>query len=164
MRARTFYLGLLQIVWALAGGLGPILGGVLTQYASWRWIFWINLPITGLTFLLLLLFLDVHNPRTPVVAGLKVIDWFGSISITALVVMVLLGLDFGGATFPWDSPKVICLIAFGASMSLLFVFSEMRLAKAPIIPLRLFKNKSNVACLVVGFFHDFVSYFDVLMF
>ena len=107
--------------------------------------------------MLLLLFLDVHNPQTGVVDGLKRIDWFGSLSITALVVMVLLGLDFGGATFPWDSPKVICLIAFGALMSVFFVFSEMRLAKAPIMPLRLFKKKSNVACLLVGFFHDFVS-------
>lgn len=137
--------------------MGPILGGILTEYASWHWIFWINLPITGVTFVLLLIFLDVHNPKTRVLDGLKLIDWFGSLTITGLVVMILLGLDFGGATFPWTSPKVICLIVFGALMSVFFVLSEKHLAKAPIMPLRLFKKKSNVACLLVGFFHDFVS-------
>jgi hypothetical protein len=48
----------------------------------------------------LLIFLDVHNPKTPVVAGLKAVDWFGSLSILGMTLMILLGLEFGGATFP----------------------------------------------------------------
>lgn len=143
-------------MWAIAGGIGPILGGLFTQYASWRWNFWINLPICGATFLLLLFFLDVHNPRTGVVEGVKAIDWFGCLSMLGCMVMLLLGLNFGGGIFPWNSATVICLIVFGALMSVFFVFSEKRLTKYPLIPLELFENKSNVACLIVGFAQDFV--------
>ena len=73
VRNRSLYLGLLEFVWALAGGIGPILGGAFTEYLSWRWNWWINLPIQGIAFLLLLLFLDVHNPRTSMMDGLGAI-------------------------------------------------------------------------------------------
>jgi MFS family permease len=156
-RSRTLYLGLLQAIWAVAGGVGPVLGGAFTQYASWRWNFWINLPISGTTFLLLLMFLDVHNPRTKLIVGIKAVDWFGSLSILGLMVMPLLGLNFGGTAFPWNSPKVICLIVFGSLMFVLFIFSEAQLARYPLMPLGLFRQKSNVACFLVGFTHLFVS-------
>lgn len=143
-------------MWAIAGSIGPILGGALTEKASWNWIFWLNTPISGLTFIMLLIFLDVHNPRTSVKDGLKSVDWFGSLSILAFTLMLLLGLEFGGATFPWKSPQVICLIIFGSLMSIFFLFSEKRLAKYPLMPLDLFRNKSNVACLMVGFFQGMV--------
>src|ERR1700761_5809911 len=125
-RSRTLYLGLLQFVWALASGVGPILGGTFTELVSWRWIWWsmtmplsfqesadslpVNLPICGTTFALLLMCLDVHNPKTKMMEGIKSIDWFGCITIIGLVLMLLLGLDFGGQSFPWNSPTVICLI------------------------------------------------------
>jgi hypothetical protein len=56
----------------------------------------------------------VHNPKTPLIDGIKAVDWAGTVKILALTVMVLLGLDFGGQVFAWSSPKVICLIVFGA--------------------------------------------------
>jgi len=155
-RSRSLYLGLLEVMWAIAGGIGPVLGGAFTQKASWRWNFWINLPISGSTFIMLLIFLDVHNPRTSMKDGFKAIDWFGSLSILALTLMLLLGLEFGGATFPWKSPQVICLIIFGSLMSIFFLFSEKRLARYPLMPLDLFRKKSNVACLMVGFFQGMV--------
>ena len=71
--------------------------------------------------------------------------------------MLLLGLNFGGTTFPWDSPKVICLIVFGCLMSILFVYSEGRLAKYPLMPLHIVKELSNVMSLLVAFAHGFVS-------
>lgn len=88
--------------------------------------------------------------------GIRAIDWFGSISILGLILMLLLGLDFGGETFPWNSPTVICLIIFGALMSLFFIYSEKRLAKYPLMPLALFKQRSNVASLLVCTIHGFV--------
>lgn len=150
---RSLFLGLCEAIWAIAGAIGPVLGGVLTSLASWRWCWWINLPVCFIAFVLLLLFLDVHNPRTPLIAGVRAIDWFGSLSILGLTLMLLLGLDFGGDTFPWSSPKVICLIVFGALCSLLFIYAEKRWAKYPLIPMALFKQRSNVAALLVTCFH-----------
>jgi EmrB/QacA subfamily drug resistance transporter len=153
MRRRSLYLGMCEAIWAAAGAIGPILGGVLTDLVNWRWCWWINLPICGFAGILLLLFLDVHNPRTPFLAGVKAIDWAGSLSILALVLLLLLGLDFGGDTFPWSSPKVICLIVFGALCSLLFIYAEKRFARYPLMPLKLFHESSNVASLLVVAFH-----------
>ncbi|KAH2023336.1 hypothetical protein KXV43_001647 [Aspergillus fumigatus] len=156
VRHRSLYLGLMEFMWALAGGIGPLLGGAFSQYVSWRWSYWVNLPVCGLAFVLLLLFLDVHNPKTKMMDGVRAIDWFGSLSILGLTLMLLLGLDFGGETFPWDSPKVICLIVFGSLCSLLFIYSEKRLAKYPLMPMSLFGQTSNVATLAVAFAHGFV--------
>ena len=112
--------------------------------------------VCGTTFVLLLLFLDVHNPKTRLWDGVKAIDWAGSLSILAVTLMLLLGLDFGGKSFPWDSPKVICLLVFGGVAILIFFFSEKKLAKYPLMPLLLFRNRTNVAALVVTFVHGIV--------
>lgn len=157
MRSRALYLGLLGVVWALAGAGGPLIGGAFTQLVSWRWCFWINLPVCGIAFVLLLLLLDVHNPHTKLGEGVMAVDWFGTFSILAVTLLILLGLDFGGATFPWDSPKVICLIVLGTLMIGFFLFSEKHLAKYPLIPLSMFKNWSNNATFLVAFAHSMVS-------
>ncbi|KAL2047544.1 hypothetical protein ABVK25_011402 [Lepraria finkii] len=155
LRSRALFIGLMEVMWAVAGGIGPVLGGIFAQDVSWRWIFWINLPISGATFLLLLFFLDVHNPRTQFAEGFKAIDWVGSLSMLGLIVMLLLGLNFGRVTFPWNSAKVICLIIFGSLLSIVFVLSEAKLAKYPLVPLKLLTSKHNVACLLVTFAHEF---------
>ena len=71
--------------------------------------------------------------------------------------MILLGLQFGGATFPWRSPQVLCLVIFGSLFSIFFIFSEKRLARYPIMPLELFKKKTNVAALLLAFTNGMVS-------
>ncbi|CEO61049.1 hypothetical protein PMG11_05432 [Penicillium brasilianum] len=156
VRLRSLYLGLMEFMWAFAGGIGPLLGGAFSQYVSWRWNFWINVPVSGVTFILLLFFLDVHNPKTKIMDGVKAIDWFGSVSMLGLTLMLLLGLDFGGETFAWSSSQVICLIVFGSFCSLLFIYSEKRLAKYPLMPLNIFSRLSNIATLAVAFAHGFV--------
>jgi MFS family permease len=156
VRKRALYLGYVGFVWALAGSAGPLIGGAFTQFKSWRWCFWINLPICGMTFLLLLLFLDVHNPRTKLGEGIRAVDWLGTLSILAVTLLLLFGLDFGGSTFPWDSPKVICLIVFGTLMIGFFLFSQQRLAKYPLMPLAVFRNWSNNATFLVAFSHGMV--------
>lgn len=148
----------MELVWIVAGGVGPILGGAFTEKLNWRWAFWINLPLSGVAFVLLFFFLDVHNPKTPLVEGFKAIDWFGSLSIVGLVLMLLLGLEFGGSTASWNSPKVICLIIFGGLMSGVFIYSEKRLAKYPLMPMKLFTNKSNAACLLLTLWHGMVDF------
>lgn len=90
--------------------------------------------------------------------GLKAIDFLGSLCVLGLTLMLLLGLDFGGVIFPWSSPKVICLIVFGVVMGGLFIMTEKKYARYPLMPLGVFSNPSNVACLVVTFAHGFVSF------
>ncbi|OAA67588.1 MFS drug transporter [Cordyceps fumosorosea ARSEF 2679] len=92
------------IVWTVAGTVGPILGGALTQRLSWRWVFWIDLPLTGAALLVLVPFLDVHDARTPPLAGLRA-----------------------------DSPTVVCLLVLGVVAVSLFVYCEARLSRMPLV-------------------------------
>ncbi|ORY57578.1 major facilitator superfamily domain-containing protein [Pseudomassariella vexata] len=158
MRSRALYISAMGLVWVLAGTTGPVIGGALSQYASWRWCFWINLPVCAITFLVVLRFLDLHNPRTKLSDGLMAIDWYGTVCILAVTILVLLGLDFGGVTFPWNSSKVICLIVFGIVMVGFFLYSEKRLARYPLMPLSIFKEWSNNAIVVVAFTHSMTSF------
>jgi MFS family permease len=159
----------------VAGAIGPLLGGLFTQLLSWRWCFYINceqcclctrlcatltihlVPCSALSFFVILFSLDLKVPETPLVAGLKAIDWLGGITITGATLMLLLSLEFGGVIFPWTSPKVICVIIFGLVTGALFFLNEAKLARYPIMPLRLFEHRSNIAALLVCFVHGFAS-------
>jgi MFS family permease len=143
-------------VWALASATGPLLGGVFTEKVSWRWCFYINLPLDGAAFFVILFFLNnLDHPRTPLLEGLKAIDWLGSLTIIGGTLMLLFGLEFGGGSFPWNSATVICLIIFGVLTIGLFALNEWRIAPYPIIPLHVFRYRSNVACLAVCACHGF---------
>ncbi|KAM0798577.1 major facilitator superfamily domain-containing protein [Usnea florida] len=158
MRHRSLYIGLLEIIWGFAGGIGPVLGGTFAQHLSWRWAFWIMLPPCAIAFVLLIFALEVHNPRTGIVEGLKAVDWAGSFCLLTVLIMFLLGVSFGGVEFPWNSPTVICLIVLGACMSVFFIFSEKKLARYPLLPLGIFTKKSNIAALLVVFAQHYVLY------
>jgi hypothetical protein len=113
-------------------------------------------PITGVVSVLLFIFLHLDNPKTPVWDGLKAVDWAGSLTIVGGTLMLLLGLEFGGVTYPWGSAKVICLIVFGIIIGGLFILNEWKFARYPVIPLTLFKSRSNVAAFSVCFCHGLV--------
>nr|POF15251.1 mfs-type transporter [Quercus suber] len=152
-RTRGAYLGVIGGTWALALAVGPVIGGVFTQKVTWRWCFYINLPLDGLAFIIILLFLKVDTPRTPIIAGLRAIDWLGNFTIVGGTLLFLFGLQYGGVTFPWGSATVICLLVFGILLCFVFVLIEWKFAKYPIIPLRIFKYRSNSAALFSVFFH-----------
>ncbi|KAL3488838.1 major facilitator superfamily domain-containing protein [Aspergillus germanicus] len=149
LRDRGLYLAITSLVWAVGSAVGPVLGGVFTTRLSWRWCFWINLPVGVVSFLVLLFFMKVPNPRTPIAAGLKVIDWTGSVLIVGGSLMVLLALDFGDVVYSWSSATVICLLVFGTAVMALFMVNEWKIAKNPIIPLWLFSSPSKAAPYVV---------------
>ena len=87
---------------------------------------------------------------------MKAIDWIGVIMVVGGVIMFLLGLESGGLTHPWSSAYTLCLIIFGIVALVLFFINEWKLARYPMMPLRLFKQRTTVAAYVVCFCHGFV--------
>lgn len=106
--------------------------------------------------MVIVLFLDVHNPKTPFVQGMLAIDWIGSLLIIGATLLFLFGIEFGGVSFPWNSATVICLIVFGVLVFGLFVVWEAKGASRPIMPMRIVRNGSNAASIAVCAIHGFV--------
>lgn len=156
LRSRGAYYGIIGGVWAIASSIGPIIGGAFTEKVTWRWCFYVNLPLDGVAFFILLFFLDIKTPKTPFIEGIKAIDWVGSLTIVGGTLMFLFGLQYGGVTDPWGSATVICLLVFGVVTWALFAFWEWKFAKYPIMPMALFADRSRLATLAVVFFHGFV--------
>jgi EmrB/QacA subfamily drug resistance transporter len=131
---RGRYTGYLGAVFAVASVAGPLLGGFFVDSLSWRWSFWVNIPV-GLAAMAV----------TSSVLKLKVvrqkhrIDYQGSVLIVAAVTCILLALVWGGSEHPWGSPTIVGLLVAGTALSLVFVWWETK-APEPILPLRLFHD------------------------
>jgi EmrB/QacA subfamily drug resistance transporter len=155
-RERGRYQGLFGAVFGVSFILGPFLGGFLTDNWSWRWVFYVNLPI-GLVALAVI---ATVLPNLGSGARARDLDYLGVLVFAAGVIPLLLGLtekgqsDSSGQLYAWVSPQVGGLIAIGAVMLAVFVFVESR-AREPIVPLDLFRNRnysaSMASVLLVGF-------------
>ncbi|EGE00314.1 multidrug resistance protein [Trichophyton tonsurans CBS 112818] len=168
MRTRSMYFGIIGMVWAISGIIGPVIGGLMTQYTTWRWCFYINLPIDGVAFLIIFFFLELHTPTTPLLAGLRAIDWLGSLAVVGGTVMFLIGLEYGGESYPWSSPTVICLIVFGIVTWGIFILIQWKVSRYPVMPLWLFTQRSTLAAygtvLIHGAIYTSGSFFLPLYF
>jgi EmrB/QacA subfamily drug resistance transporter len=134
-RSRGRYQGYFSMLFATTSVAGPMLGGYFAEHLSWRWIFWINLPI-GIAAILIsrtaLRKLTQRHSR-------REIDYWGAALLTSAVTALLLVTTWGGIEWPWSSPMIVTLGLVGVVLLALFALCE-RLAREPILPLRLFKN------------------------
>ncbi|WP_405485743.1 MDR family MFS transporter [Nocardia sp. NBC_00511] len=138
----------LASVWAASSVLGPLLGGVFSEYVSWRWIFLINLPLAALAAWMILRKFTESAPRQS-----HRIDYLGAGLLTLGAGALLLGLLEGGQAWAWDAPASIGLFAGGLLVLATFVVVERRAAN-PILPLWVFTRRvviaSSLASLLVG--------------
>jgi EmrB/QacA subfamily drug resistance transporter len=157
---RGKYQGLFGAVFGMASVLGPWLGGLLTDNLSWRWVFYVNVPV-GLVALAFIVF---QMPALKPKLERKVsIDWWGSVTLLVAVVPLLLALSLGGNEYAWGSAQVIGLFAIAAAGIALFLLVERR-ATEPILPFDMFQNRTYVignaaALLIAG-----VAFFGAILF
>lgn len=146
-RERGRYQVFMASTWGVASTAGPIIGGWATEALSWRWIFWINLPIALLAMILCDRALRLLK-TTPRQAR---IDWVGATLLTAAVSAWLLMLTWGGVEMPWTSPVILGLGAAGAALVAILAMHERRFSD-PLLPPRLFANPVLVRGVTIGFF------------
>ncbi|NUT03447.1 MAG: MFS transporter [Hamadaea sp.] len=127
--------GYIASVWAVSSVVGPTLGGVFSQFASWRWIFFINIPLCLLAAVMLL-----RNLREEVVRRKPVLDYRGAVLLTSGVTLLILGLLEGGEAWPWTSWAGIGVPAAGLALLVGFVLVERRAAE-PVVPLWVFRRR-----------------------
>jgi EmrB/QacA subfamily drug resistance transporter len=136
--------GYVSGMWGVASLLGPLLGGLLTDYASWRWVFYINLPPGAVAMALLASALPADSRRRPS------LDWTGLVVFATGVTALLVGIMEAGGTGEWTGADVLVPLAVAAALLTAFVPLERRAAE-PIIPLRLFGHRMVVAAAINGF-------------
>ncbi|HEX4431970.1 MAG TPA: MDR family MFS transporter [Frankiaceae bacterium] len=156
-RERGRYQGYFSVVFVSSSIIGPLLGGFLVDSASWRWVFYVNLPL-GLVALVVINRV-LHLPFT---ARQVKIDWAGATLLVAGVSAILVGTQTGGRDFGWTSPTLLGLFAAGALLIVAFVFRE-RVATEPILPLRLLRNDTFRGTSLIGFLTGGVM-FGVIIF
>ncbi len=138
--------GYISGVWGVASLVGPLLGGVLTDHASWRWVFYINLPFGVLA--MAMIGTGLAGERAP--ARRPVIDYAGLGLFACAVTALLLGVLEASRPGPWARPGVLVPLAAAALAAVAFVRVERR-AREPIVPLGLFGNRMVLAALATGF-------------
>jgi EmrB/QacA subfamily drug resistance transporter len=139
---RGAYMGLYGAVLGLSSLAGPLVSGVFTDHLSWRWLFYINLPLGVAGLLILLTQLKLPRRRNS-----RPIDILGFLVLAGAVVGITLATSWGGGKYAWSSPTVLGLIIGAAVLLVAFVLIEMRVPE-PLIPLRLFREPTMaLACL-----------------
>jgi len=145
-RDRGRYQGLIGSVFAGASIVGPLVGGFIVDNTSWRWIFYVNLPVGGLALAVILVTMPRRRTRQE-----HSIDWLGAAVLAAGTTALLLGLVWGGNEYPWGSPPVAAALAAAAILIAAFGLIERRVVE-PIIPFDLLRNQtvaSSVACMAL---------------
>jgi MFS family permease len=152
LRERGKYQGALGAVFGVVTVLGPLLGGLFTDHLSWRWAFYVNIPI-GIA---LIVFCQYSMPRIKPTAR-PIIDYLGIAVIAAASTCLILMTSWGGVEYAWGSPMIIGLGIGGVLLLGLFVLVEQR-AREPMLPMRLFKNQVFTLCGVLSFIVGFAMF------
>ncbi|GHA67877.1 DHA2 family efflux MFS transporter permease subunit [Streptomyces termitum] len=151
-RERGRYQGLFGAVFGATSVLGPLLGGLLTQHLSWRWVFYVNLPIGVVALFVIAAVLHI-----PVRSTRHTIDYLGTFLIASVATCLVLVASLGGTTWDWGSPQIIGLAVLGAVLLVCFVAVERRAAE-PVLPLRLFRVRTFTLVSVISFVIGFAMF------
>ncbi|PIL32228.1 MFS general substrate transporter [Ganoderma sinense ZZ0214-1] len=154
---RGTYQGILILVWALAGAIGPTIAGSFAQDATWRWLFYLNLPLAGIAFVLVAVFLRVKTPEGSMRDKLARVDWLGNLIIISGTTLALLALTWGGIRFPWNSSHVLAPLILGIALMLGFFVFEKLVPLEPTTPLDVLQNRTALSGYIATFFHGIVT-------
>ncbi|EMD31247.1 hypothetical protein CERSUDRAFT_100593 [Gelatoporia subvermispora B] len=157
LRERGTYSGVFGLTWAAAGGVAPVIGGGLVTPGNWRWLFYLNVPIAAVSFLLVFFFLDLPIPTGTFQEKMKKIDWLGSGIIIASSCACVLAFTWGGTVYPWTSARVMIPLITGLCGIVAFFVYELCFCPCPIVPLSIVSNRTSLSGYLQVFLCSFIN-------
>ncbi|RDB31043.1 Efflux pump FUS6 [Hypsizygus marmoreus] len=154
---RGLYQGILGMTWSFASGIGPPIGGALAARGAWRWLFYLNLPVTGIAFALVMVFLQVRTPTGSARDKLAKVDWLGNCIIMAGATLAMIGLTWAGVRYPWDSAKVLTPLIIGFTLIITFFVYELKVPTEPTIPFEILRNRTSLGGFLATLSHGITS-------
>lgn len=146
LRHRGNWIGVLGAMWAIGSVSGPVVGGSLAHEDTWPWIFYLNLPFIGASFLLVACFIRLNPLQLAWTEKLSRVDWVGSFVFVASTTSMLVPLTWAGVMYDWLSWRVIAPLGFGVAGYVILGYHETFATAYPIIRKEVFANRStNIA-------------------
>ncbi|KAH9944596.1 MFS general substrate transporter [Amylocystis lapponica] len=158
LRDRGKYQGIIGGVVAFGYAIGPLIGGVLSERVSWRWCFWVTLPVSFTAMCVVLLVLPLKSVEGDIRRKLLAVDYLGAVLTLAGCTLVILPLIWGGVTFPWASAVVLAPLFSGILLVALFCIWEWKGARLPIVPMYIFKHVTVTGVYITMFVNGMVFY------
>ncbi|TCD70615.1 hypothetical protein EIP91_002645 [Steccherinum ochraceum] len=157
LHERGAFVSILGLSWALASALGPLIGGALANAGQWRWFFYMNLPISGLAFVAVFIFVKLPIPSGTLQEKLARIDWGGNAIVVASTTSVVIGLTWGGVNFAWSSFHVLVPLILGAVGFVAFLLYEGFVPKRPVVAWSLLNNITSISGYLQTFLHPIIT-------
>ncbi|EXK88784.1 hypothetical protein FOQG_08074 [Fusarium oxysporum f. sp. raphani 54005] len=157
LRSRGKYQGFISLAIGIGAASGPFVAAGLIQLTTdgWRWAFWVPSIMGAVCFVLLLLLLPLKPVSGSFKEKARKIDWMGVMASIAGIVLTVMAINSGGSMWAWKNVKTVSILTIGIIMLFVFIVIEAFFARIPIIPLRLFRQKSPAVLILTGFLHDF---------
>ncbi|KAM9880992.1 MFS multidrug transporter [Verticillium dahliae] len=156
LAVRGQWLSILSAMWAIGTVAGPLMGAGFAQHATWRWIFWINLPLMAVGLLMMYFFLNQTELPGDLRTKLARFDWFGSFLFTAGSTILLFGISTGGVMYDWGSFRTLLPLILGILTLPVFAYWELHWAKEPVIDRGIFRNWTMIANYIMTVFHGMI--------
>ncbi|KXN90675.1 hypothetical protein AN958_03960 [Leucoagaricus sp. SymC.cos] len=158
LRDRGKYQGIIGGVVTIGYAIGPIVGGALAEQATWRWVFWLNIPIAACAILVVNFVLPLKKVQGDIKRKLLVVDYVGCILTLVACTLIILPLIWGGVTFPWISGTILGPLISGFFAWVLFVLWEAKGARLPIVPMWIFRHSTVCGVYIVMFINGLITF------
>ncbi|KAL6708030.1 hypothetical protein ACN47E_003464 [Coniothyrium glycines] len=157
LKERPLWVGLLSVPMAVGSILGPVVGALFSEYASWRWLGWYNLPIIGIAAPLAFFFMRLKTLEESLAKKLGGLDWTGMLLFATGSVLFALPLSWAGALYPWGSWRTLVPFIIGILVLAGFAVYE-KYPQQPVYPRRIFSNVTAQVTLIGAFVHGIILY------